>query len=120
MLTGKRASFTSGEQLYDFVHISDAVKGIMAVEQKGKKNTAYYIGSNKPRKLKEFISIIRDTIDPSIILYLGELPYNGRSLSLEEYDISKLTADTGYEPKVNFEDGIKTTIEWLRTKTDQI
>ena len=29
-------------------------------------------------------------------------------------DISDLTADTGFEPEVSFEEGIKRTIEWYQ------
>lgn len=114
MLTGKRAAFTSGEQMYDFVYITDTVRGIFYAAQKGKKNTSYYLGSTKQRKLKEYIQIIRDTIDKDIPLYLGEIPFNGIPLPEEAYDTSKLVEDTGYCPMVCFEDGIKMTIDWLR------
>jgi len=43
MLNGKRASFTAGEQTYDFVYITDTVRAIYAAATKGKKNTAYYL-----------------------------------------------------------------------------
>ena len=115
MLTGGRASFTAGEQTYDFVYITDTVRAIFAAAAKGKKNTSYYLGSTKQRKLKEFIKIIRDTIDPSIELHLGEIPFNGIALAPEVFDTSKLVKDTGYEPSIAFEDGIKMTIDWLKS-----
>lgn len=114
MLNGKRAAFTSGEQTYDFVYIDDTVRAIYYAAEKGKTNTAYYLGSTKERKLKDYITIIRDTIDKQIPLYLGEIPFNGNPLSSEEYDTTKLVNDTGYYPTVSFEDGIKRTIAWLR------
>jgi len=114
MLNGGHAAFTDGEQIYDFVYISDTIRAIFAVADKGKNNTAYYLGSTKQRKLKEYIKIIRDTIDPSIKLFLGEIPFNGKSLSNEAYDTTNLIADTGYYPEIAFEDGIKATINWLK------
>lgn len=116
MLTGGRAAFTSGEQTYDFVYVTDTVRAIYAAATKGKKNTAYYLGSTKQRKLKEFITIIRDTIDPSIELHLGEIPFNGIALDAKEFDASKLVEDTGFVPEVAFEEGIKWTVDWLRTQ----
>lgn len=114
MLKGERAAFTAGEQTYDFVYITDTVRAIYSVADKGKKNTAYYLGSTKQRKLKEYIKIIRDTINPNIELYLGEIPFNGNPLSEDAYDTTKLVNDTGYTPDIPFEEGIKLTIDWLK------
>jgi len=114
MLSGKRAAFTAGEQTYDFVYITDTVRAIIAAANKGKSGNAYYLGSTKPRKLKEFIVEIRDSIDPSIALYLGEIPFNGNPLPAEAFDCTKLVNDTGYQPTVEFKEGIKKTVNWLK------
>lgn len=114
MLSGERASFTSGEQIYDFMYVTDTVRAIFYAADKGKANTAYYLGSNKPRKLKEYIRIIRDTINPSIKLYLGDIPFNGSPLPLEAYDSQKLAKDTGFMPEIEFEKGIQWTVNWLK------
>ena len=114
MLKGERAAFTTGEQMYDFVYISDTAKGIMLAALKGKSNTAYYIGSTEAKPLKTYIKTIRDSIDKNIPLFLGEIPFNGIALLPEAYDCKKLVEDTGYAPKVTFEAGIITTIEWVK------
>ncbi len=115
MLEGKRAAFTPGEQMYDFVYITDTVRALWAAACNGRNNCEYYLGSSSPRQLKEYIRIIRDTIDPSIELHLGEIPFNGQSLDAKEYDCTKLKKDTGFSAKISFEQGIKDTIEWLRS-----
>ncbi len=114
MLSGKRAAFTAGEQTYDFVYITDTVRAIIAAASKGKNNNAYYLGSTKQRKLKEFIADIRNAIDPQIELHLGEIPFNGIPLDAQAFDCSKLVNDTGYQPTVDFKDGIKLTVKWLK------
>ncbi len=114
MLKGERASFTSAEQNYDFVYITDTINGLYLCGENGKPYNSYYIGSGKARKLKEYIKIIRDTINPKIPVYLGELSFNGASLPIEKYSCHDIFSDTGYKPEVDFEDGIKKTIEWLR------
>lgn len=116
MLTGQRAAFTAGEQMYDFVYITDTVRAILAASEKGRSHTAYYLGSTKARKLKEYIKIIHSAIDESIVLHLGEIPFNGNSLPAEAYDTSQLVQDTGYEPEIDFEEGITKTIDWLRSR----
>lgn len=114
MLTGKKADFTAGEQPYDFVYITDTAQGLYCIGNRGKANHAYYIGSTKPAKLKTFIYALRDEIDPSIVLNLGAIPFNGVVQPEETFDCTKLVEDTGYMPRVSFADGIKKTVEWLR------
>ncbi len=114
MISGERASFTSAEQNYDFVYINDTINGLFLCGKNGKPYNSYYIGSGKARKLKEYIKIIRDTINPEIPIYFGEIPFNGVSLPIEKYNCHDIFADTGYKPEVDFEDGIKKTIEWLK------
>jgi len=113
MLKGERAAFTSGEQYYDFAYITDTAKGLRMAAENGKSFSSYYLGSGAQRQLKEYIKLIRDAIDPKIPLYLGEIPFNGTSLDFEAFSIEKTSKETGFKPEVSFEDGIKTTIEWL-------
>lgn len=114
MITGKPANFTTGEQFYDFVYINDAAQGLYCVGERGKMNYAYYIGSTKPAKLKNFIRIIRDEIDPSIRLHLGAVSFDGVTQPESTFDCSSLVQDTGYQPRVVFRDGIRITVAWLR------
>ena len=77
------------------------------------------MGSGNVLKLKEYIKIIRDTIDPDIELHLGAVPFNGIPLSADAYDSSKLTRDTGFKASVPFEEGIKLTVEWLKAERNK-
>lgn len=114
MITGQSADFTSGEQPYDFVNIADTAQGLRCIGESGKTNCSYYIGSGHSRPLKEFIRILRDVIDPAIELHLGAVPFNGTAQPPETFDCGKLISDTGYCPKVAFENGAKETVRWLR------
>lgn len=114
MLTGQPTNFTTGEQQYDFVNVRDIAQGLHCIGENGKTNYAYYIGSTKPMKLKEFIKIIRNEIDPSIKLNLGAVPFNGISQPEEVFNCTKLVEHTGYTPHVLFKEGIHETVTWLR------
>lgn len=119
MITGQPANFTAGEQLYDFVHIDDTARGLYCLGERGKGNYAYYIGSNRVAKLKEFIRVIRDEVDPSIPLNLGAIPFHGAAHEASAFDCSLLMRDTGYLPQVSFPEGIKKTIQWLRQQIEE-
>lgn len=116
MITGQPANFTPGEQPYDFVYVSDIAQGLYCIGESGKTNYAYYIGSTKPAKLKEFIKIIRDEIDPEVSLHLGAVPFNGVPQPASTFDCTKLVEDTGYSPRVPFQEGIRQTVAWLRVQ----
>lgn len=114
MLTGKSADFTTGEQPYDFVYISDIAQGLCNIGMYGTAGHSYYIGSTHPQKLKKFIMEVRDEIDPNIQLNLGAVPFKGVAQPESTFDCSKLIRDTGYCPKISFQEGIQRTIPWIR------
>ena len=116
MLSGKKAAFTHGNQPYDFVYASDTAQGLMRIGQSGKNLSTYYIGSGKILPLKEYIYMIRNAIDPDIPLYLGEIPFHGNVLPESAFDCQKLCLDTGYQAEISFEEGIRQTVDWLRTE----
>lgn len=114
MLNGEHCSFSPGEQIYDFIYITDATRIFVALGEKGKNNRTYYIGSQNPRPLKEFLIEMRNQVDPSIELGIGDFEFNGISLSYREFDINSVQRDTGVTPVVSFADGIKNTIKWIK------
>lgn len=115
MLSGVRAKFSEAKQLYDFIYIDDAVDMLALVAEKGLKNKNYYIGSMEPRRLRDYIYDIRDCIDPSIELGIGEYKeYLGAFLTYDELDIKACYKDFGFTPSCSFKDGIIKTIEWLK------
>ena len=114
MLNGEHCSFSLGEQLYDFIYITDAAKFFVGIGNKGKPYKNYYIGSLYPKPLKYFLKSLRDCVDPEIEIGLGEIPFNGKSLSYTEFDIFSVKNDIGLIPIVSFEEGIKNTIKWIK------
>lgn len=113
LLNGEHCAFSAGEQIYDFIYIDDAVKALCAIAENGKPNKTYYIGSQNPRPLKHFLNELKNQINPEIEIGLGELPFNGVSLSYSEFDINAVKEDTGFEPKIGFNEGICRTIKWI-------
>lgn len=114
LLSGQHCAFSPGEQIYDFIYISDAAKALRAIGEKGFSDKTYYIGSQEPKPLKNFLSEMRNQVDPEIKIGLGEIPYNGISLTYKEFDIDAIKNDTGFIPEVSFDEGIRKTISWIK------
>ena len=98
------------DQTRAFNHIDDAVNGTVLAMERGGNGEIYHIGTQEEITIKELIQ------------YTGELMgFNGEYVDAQTYpgsvarrcpDISKAKKDLGYDPKVNWKDGLKVTIEW--------
>lgn len=114
LLNGERPSYTWGEQQWDYIYCDDAARAFMLAAEKGKDGAIYCIGSGKTRPLSEYIFSIRDAVAPEAEIGLGEVPYAEKQVMFLCADISSLTADTGFVPKVTFEEGIKRTVSFVK------
>lgn len=109
--------FTAGEQLWDYLYSKDAAQAMYLLGEKGKNGRLYCLGSGHARPLAEYITILRDSIDPALKMDLGAIPYAPKQVMRLCADIETLREDTGFEPKYSFEQGIKETIAWCREET---
>lgn len=110
----EKLEFTSGTQNYDFVYIEDVAEAFRLIAEKGKNNTAYVIGSGHAQALRKYVENLHQTTASKQTLQFGDIPYMGVNLGLECFDASNLFEDTGYQPKVNFTEGIQRTFEWIK------
>ena len=97
---GESAQFTKGEQQWDYLYSADAANALLLAAMKGKHGSIYPIGSGRVRALSEYIQILKD-------IELGAVPYAPKQVMYLCADISRLKEDTGFEPKTEFEDGIR-------------
>lgn len=114
MLRGEKAQFTKGEQVWDYIYNKDAARAFRLVAEKGKDGAIYVLGTGQTQKLKEYILMMRDAVDPELEIGLGELEYYPNQVMHLEADIANLTADTGFIPQYSFEEGIRETVDWAR------
>lgn len=114
MLNRERPQYTKGEQMWDYLYCGDAARAFYLAAEQGVDGSVYCIGSGQVRPLAEYIRVIRDTIDPAIELGMGEIPYYDKQVMYLCADIENLKRDTGFEPQVSFEEGIRRTISWYK------
>ena len=113
-LKHEHAAFTKGEQLWDFLYCDDAALAFYLIGERATESKLYPLGSGQPRPLADYITAMRDVVDPTAPLFLGELPYPPGQVMRLCADLSELTADTGFAPEVGFEKGIELTAAWRR------
>ncbi|MBR1732055.1 MAG: NAD(P)-dependent oxidoreductase [Ruminococcus sp.] len=105
--------FTEGIQLWDFLYSEDAGKAFYQIGEKVRKNAVYCLGSGEARKLREYIEILRDAVNPDAKLNFGAIPYGDKPVLNICADITTLTEDTGWKPETDFKDGINKTLSFV-------
>ena len=117
LLKGEKPSFTGLEQEWDYLYIDDLIQALIALGKKGIGGKVYPIGSGEHQKMKNYVTTIRDYINPSLPLGIGDLPYkNPEKVDNQILDIDELVCDTGFKARIPFEEGIKKTIDFYKYK----
>ena len=115
LLQGNEATFGPANQIYDLLYIEDLVYAAYLLGEKKTRLHAYYIGSGKSRILSDYLKEIGLICEKPDKVKIGARPDDGTRYDEEWFDITSLKEDTGYEPKVSFDEGVKLTIEWMKT-----
>ncbi len=110
MLKNEPCILTKCNQIWNFLHVKDAVRAIRFLIEKGGESGAYNIGSSDTRILKRFIEELYSISESKSELMYGELKSNGINLYP---DINKLTG-LGWRPEISFKEGIIDIIEKIR------
>lgn len=110
-LNKERVKTTKGDQIWDYIYSKDAANAFLLAAEKGIDGSIYCLGSGESRSLKEYITAVRDVIDPSLEIGFGEIDYYPNQVMNLQTDISNLQKDTGYRTNYTFEEGIKETVD---------
>lgn len=114
LLNGERPILTKCEQMWDYLYCEDAARAFTFIGEKGRDEAVYCIGSGKANSLYDYVLMIKNAIDKDLTLGIGELEYAPIQVMHLCADIKQLTVETGFVPKVDFEQGIIKTINWYR------
>ncbi len=111
---GERAGFTPGEQMWDYLYSADAAAAMLLLAERGINNKVYVLGSGQMKPLKDYILQIRQAVEEQNgfagELGMGDIPYSEKQVMYLGADLTELRQDTGFEPGVTFEEGIRDTV----------
>jgi dTDP-glucose 4,6-dehydratase len=114
LLEGKKVPvYGTGENVRDWLHVDDHCRGIYSVLINGRSGEVYNIGGGRELTNNEITSLILDAMgtDESLIEYVEDRKGHDLRYSV---DWTKINRELGYEPKVEFEVGLRNTIQWYR------
>jgi nucleoside-diphosphate-sugar epimerase len=116
MLAGRRPRTTLGVQMWDWLHVDDVARALLAVAAAPKAEGLFNLGSGRAVAVKSVIERIRDLAAPGMELVYGEIPYLPDQVMHMQADITRLTAATGWTPTIPIEEGLATTVAWRRAR----
>ena len=118
MLRGEQPTiFGDGEQSRDFTYIDNAVEANLlaclapAPQAAGRM---FNVATGRRVTLNQTFKLLQ-----GLTSYSGQPKYEaerGGDIKHSLADISKAEAHLGYQPRVNFEDGLRRTVDWYRSK----
>jgi dTDP-glucose 4,6-dehydratase len=114
LIEGKKVPvYGSGKNVRDWLHVDDHCRGIFAALINGKSGEVYNIGGGRELTNNEITSLILEAMraGESSIEYVEDRKGHDLRYSV---DWTKINRELGYEPQVEFEDGLKETINWYR------
>jgi dTDP-glucose 4,6-dehydratase len=113
LIEGKKVPvYGKGLNVRDWLHVDDHCQAIYKVLNNGVSGEIYNIGGGEELSNLEITKLILSEMrrDESSIEYVEDRKGHDFRYSI---DCKKIMHDLHYEPKVNFRDGLRETIEWF-------
>ena len=103
--------YGDGGQERNWLHVADNCRGILEALERGRTGAVYNIGgSNVMTNLEMARSVLRVLGKPeSLIQHVTDRPGHDRRYALNS---SRIAADTGWQPRVALEEGLRQTVTW--------
>ena len=127
-LNGKELPvYGDGKNVRDWLYVEDHCSAILTVLLKGRVGETYNIGGNSEMQNIEVVQTICDILDEkagllptgmtrrSLIRFVTDRPGHDRRYAI---DATKICRELGWRPTVNFQEGIRRTIDWYLENTD--
>lgn len=107
--------FGACTQLFDVIAVEDLARAIVFSGEHILSKDTYFIGSGKPRRLKEYLIELRDVVAPDTKLGFCEYADNNLPMREEWLLDSDFNAETGWYPEVDFKESVRRTLEYVKT-----
>lgn len=103
--------YASTENRREWVHVLDHCRAVEAVLERGRLGETYHVGTGKEASISEIAdAVLTATGRPlSMKTIVPDRPGHDRRYLL---DSSKIRRELGWEPQVEFEQGIRETVNW--------
>jgi UDP-glucose 4-epimerase len=114
-LEGRLPPLVSPRVSRDFVHVDDVCDAFL-LALGAPSGAVYNVGSGRQTSIAEIVDVVRGLAGVEAEPEYGSMPDRGWDTDVWVSDPSRIRAELGWEPSVGLEDGLRATLEWLRTE----
>ena len=109
--------YGDGENVRDWLHVADHCQGIQLVAEGGRAGEVYNIGGGTELTNRELTERLLQACgaDWSSVEPVADRKGHDRRYSV---DITKISTELGYQPRVPFDTGLAETVQWYRDRRD--
>ncbi len=109
-----------GRQRRTWLHVDDFVSCVMAIladPSKRNEKPIWHLGSDWELENREIATRICElsNADPALIKYVADRPGHDQRYAL---DYSQTQRIIGWSPRISFDQGLASTVEWIRTNLE--
>jgi GDP-L-fucose synthase len=107
----------TGKATREFLYVEDAAEGILLATEKYNKSDPVNLGAGFEISIKDLVEIIA-----KLTKFNGRITWDSSKPDGQPrrcLDTSRAKKEFGFKAKVNFEEGLKNTIEWYIKKGDK-
>jgi dTDP-L-rhamnose 4-epimerase len=114
--------FEDGLQRRDFVHVDDVAQAfVAAVEGRGQPGQAYNIASGEDRTVQDVARLLAQAMGRDLRPEISGPEISGKARTGDIRhciaDITSARSDLDFNPRRNFEEGLKELAEWVSAQT---
>jgi dTDP-glucose 4,6-dehydratase len=103
--------YASTDHKREWLHVLDHCRAVEAIVQHGRDGETYNVGSGREATIDEIAGLVLDTLGKpdSLKSIVPDRPGHDRRYLL---DATKLRRELGWEPQIEFDTGLRATVEW--------
>ncbi len=110
----KTPVYAQGQNVREWMHVNDTCVAVLRIMEKGRLGYVYNIGTGSEHKNIDVVKRIVRILGKSekLIEYVKDRPGHDFRYAL---DTKKMKKEIGWQPKINFAEGLEKTVKWYIT-----
>lgn len=111
--------YGDGLNARDWIHVKDHCRALECVMMEGQSGRIYNIGSDQEKQNLDVIHQILEILGKSrdLIQFVADRPGHDRRYAI---DATRLHTELGWQPKIQFEEGLAQTVKWYSQNTEWV
>ena len=105
-----------GSQYRNFIYVEDLAEGNVLALKDIAKNKIYNLDGEEKVTIKQIAETIKKILGKAEIEYI---PARAGDFSGKEVSSEVAKKELGWEPRINFEEGLKRYIEWFKKREEK-